>query len=123
MIDFSVYKKPTHMDHYLQYSSHYPRPVKEGMVSGLFHRVRAIAQGENREKEEGHLTQVLQKNGYPYEVVRTASQPRPQGHKKNSHSTPSAFPMYQDLVKILGGSAENTVLELSLGPHPLSGGN
>ena len=48
------------------------------MVSGLFHRVRAITQGENREKEEGHLTQVLQKNGYQYEVVRTASQPRPQ---------------------------------------------
>ena len=45
------------------------------------------------------------------------------GHKKNSHSTPSAFPMYQDLVKISGRSAENTVLELSLGPHPLSGGN
>ena len=31
--------------------------------------------------------------------------------------------MYQALVKISGGSAENTVLELSLGPHPLSGRN
>ena len=93
------------------------------MVSGLFHRVRAITQGENREKEEGHLTQVLQKNGYQYEVVRTASQPRPQRAQEEQPLAPSAFPMYQDLVKISGGSAENTVLELSLGPHPLSGGN
>ena len=75
MIDFSVYRKPTHMDLYLQYSSHHPRHVKGGMVSGLFHRARAITQGVNKE-EEGHLTQVLQKNGYSYEVVRTASQPR-----------------------------------------------
>ena len=37
------------------------------MVFGLFHR-----------EKEGHLTQVPQENGYQYEVVRTASQPRPQ---------------------------------------------
>ena len=46
------------------------------MVYGLFHRARAITQGENREREEGHLLQVLQENGYPYEVDRAASQTR-----------------------------------------------
>ena len=50
MIDFSVYRKPTHTDRYLQYSSHHPHHVKGGMVSGLFHRVRAITQGVNRER-------------------------------------------------------------------------
>ena len=50
MIDFSVYRKPTHMDRYLQYSSHHPSHVKRGMVSGLFHRARAITQGQNRER-------------------------------------------------------------------------
>ena len=76
MIDFGAYRKPTHTDRYLQYSSHHPCHVKRGMVSGLFHRARAITQGQNREREEEHLTQVLQENGYPYEVVRTASRPR-----------------------------------------------
>ena len=76
MIDFGVYRKPTHTDRYLQYSSHHPCHVKRGMVSGLFHRARAITQGQNREREEEHLTQALQENGYPYEVVRTASRPR-----------------------------------------------
>ena len=78
MIDFGVYRKPTHTDRYLQYSSHHPCHVKRGMVSSLFHRARAITQGQNREREEEHLTQVLQENGYPYEVVRTASRPRQQ---------------------------------------------
>ena len=41
------------------------------------------------------------------------------GHKRSSHSTPPVSPMYQALVKISGGSTENTVLELPLGPHPL----
>ena len=114
MIDFSVYRKPTHTDCYLQYLSHHPGHVKGGMVSGLFHRARAITQGQNKEKEEGHLTQVLQENRYRCEVVITASQPRAQRHKRSSHSTPSASPMYQALAKISGGSAENTVLELRI---------
>ena len=62
MTDLSVYRKPTHTDRYLQYSSHQPHHVKEGMVSGLFHRARAITQRENREREEGHLLQALQEN-------------------------------------------------------------
>ena len=44
------------------------------MASGLFHRSRAIMNGETR-KKEGHLIQVLQ-NGYLYEVVRSASKAR-----------------------------------------------
>ena len=51
MIDFGVYcRKPTHTDCYLQYSSHHPCHVKRSMVSGLFHRARAITQGQNRER-------------------------------------------------------------------------
>ena len=46
------------------------------MVSGIFHRARAITQGENREAEECHLTQVLMENGYPYGVVKTATEDR-----------------------------------------------
>ena len=36
-LDISVYRKPTHTDRYLNFSSHHPRHVKEGIVSCLFH--------------------------------------------------------------------------------------
>ena len=50
-LDISVYRKPTHTDRYLNFSSHQSRHVKEGIVSYLFHRVRNIAQRENIQVE------------------------------------------------------------------------
>ena len=97
-----ILRKPTHTDCYLQYSSHHPCHVKGGMVSGLFHRARAITQGVNKE-EEGHLTQVLQKNGYSYEVVRTASQPRLQRTQEEPLHTlciPYVSGLSEDLRKV-----------------------
>ena len=36
-LDISVYRKHTHTDQYLNFSSHHPRHVKKGIVSCLFH--------------------------------------------------------------------------------------
>ena len=58
-LDISVYRKPTHTNRYLNFSSHHPRHVKEGIVSCLFHRARTIDQGENIQVEEDHLRGVL----------------------------------------------------------------
>ena len=81
LIETSVYRKPTHTDCYLQYSSHHPNHVKCSMVFGLFHRARAIAQGEKRKIEERYLTQVLLENGYPHGMVKMATQER-QGRRE-----------------------------------------
>ena len=64
-INIGVYRKPSNTDCYLQYISHHPNHVKQGpMVSALYHGVRAIAHGANRNREEEHLIQlqVLQDN-------------------------------------------------------------
>ena len=74
-LDISVYRKPTHTDRYLNFSSHHPRHVKEGIVSCLFHRARNIAQRENIPVEEDHLRGVLEGNGYPEAFVKMASRP------------------------------------------------
>ena len=46
-LDISIYRKPTHTDQYLNFSSHHPCHVKEGVVSCLFHRAQTITQGKN----------------------------------------------------------------------------
>ena len=74
-LDISVYRKPTHTDRYLNFSSHHPRHVKEGIVSCLFHRARNISQRENIQVEEDHLRGVLEGNGYPEAFVKMASRP------------------------------------------------
>ena len=76
-MDIEIYRKPTHTDRYLQFSSHNPDQVKRGVVSCLFHRARTVARGENVAKEEQHLTDVLRENGYPNSFITSASRPRP----------------------------------------------
>ena len=51
-VNISIYRKTTHTDRYLQYSSHHPEHVKRGTASCLFHRARTVAVGENIQKEE-----------------------------------------------------------------------
>ena len=84
------------------------------MVSGLFHRARAITQGENREREEEHLLQVLQENGYPYEVDRAASQPRLQRTREEQprHTLyiPYVAELGEDLRRICRKYSIRTVL-------------
>ena len=53
-LNISVYRKTTHTDRDLQYSSHHPQHVKRGMASCLFHCARTIATGENIIQEEHH---------------------------------------------------------------------
>ena len=63
------------------------------MVYDFFHKTRAIMYRESRKREEGHLIQVLQENGYPYEVVRFASKPQPSWPNKEQPTTPSTSPI------------------------------
>lgn len=37
-LDITVYRKPTHTDHYLHFSSHHPRHMKRGLVRCLYNR-------------------------------------------------------------------------------------
>ena len=79
-LDVSVYRKPTHTDRYLHYSSHHPSYVKRSVASSLFHRARTIASGENVGREERHLDLVLRNNGYPDHVISSATRPSKVNH-------------------------------------------
>jgi hypothetical protein len=62
----SVYRKPTHTDHYLHYSSHHHHKVKSGIVDCLNQRAKRICkQGSVLTDELKHVHNALTANGYP----------------------------------------------------------
>ena len=65
-LKFAVYRKSTHMDHYLQYNSHQPLQHKLGVIRTLRHRSNTmITERGDKEKEDAHLKKVLSISGYP----------------------------------------------------------
>ena len=64
-ISVLVYRKPTHTDQYLQYSSHHQTSCKESVVSSLFNRAYSIITNkDDLHKENARIKQVLKENGY-----------------------------------------------------------
>ena len=51
-ITADIYRKPTHTDHYLQWSSHHPVQQKLGIVCTLMHRADTIISDNNLKKVE-----------------------------------------------------------------------
>ena len=65
-LSFSIYRKPTHTDHYLQFSSHQPTEHKLGVIRTLTHRANTlVTEEEEKQKEVLHLKKVLSISGYP----------------------------------------------------------
>ena len=64
-ISVLVYRKPTHTDQYLHYSSHHQTSCKESVVSSLFNRAYSIITNkDDLHKENAKIKQVLKENGY-----------------------------------------------------------
>ena len=62
----SVYRKPTHTDRYLQYSSHDPVNQKVCVARTLFSRAISITSNNEKKIEEFHqITKTLKNNGFP----------------------------------------------------------
>ena len=60
-----VYRKPTHTDQYLHYSSHHQTSCKESVASSLFNRAYSIITNkDDLHKENIRIKQVLKENGY-----------------------------------------------------------
>ena len=66
-----IYRKPTHTDHYLQWSSHHPVQQKLGIVRTLMHRADTlIADHEKRKIEKDKIKTALRTCGYPEWALR-----------------------------------------------------
>jgi hypothetical protein len=65
-LSFKVYRKKTHTDQYLQFTSHQPTEHKLGVIRTLRHRANTIITSpEDKLNETNHLKKVLSVSGYP----------------------------------------------------------
>ena len=74
----SVYRKPTHMDRYLDFNSNHPKSAKHAVVRALTNRAKNVCLSPELLAEEmDHLGKVLRYNNYPKWMIK-------QGSKNNS---------------------------------------
>ena len=67
----AVYRKQTHTDQYLQFSSHHPSSHKLSVCRSLFSRALTHSSSLVQQVEEESLIfQALQKNGYPINFIK-----------------------------------------------------
>ena len=76
-----VYRKPTHTDRYIHFSSHHHPRVINGTVLCLKNRANNICT-KDKTKEFEHLEKVFRQNGYPKKMIQRALNRTP----KPSHS-------------------------------------
>ena len=70
-----IYRKPTHTDHYLQWSSHHPVQQKLGIVCTLMHRADTIISDNNLKKvEKEKIRTALRNCGYPEWALKEGEQ-------------------------------------------------
>ena len=86
-----VYRKPTHNDRYLNYTSFHHPAIKFSVCRTLAHRAHSICDDKSIGKELDHIKDVLKNNDFPdKKIILNAPKPK---SKITNNST--------DLVKIL----------------------
>ena len=69
-ISVLVYRKLTHTEKYLRYSSHHQTSCNESVVSSLFNRAYSIIiNKDDLHKENARVKQVIKANGYQESII------------------------------------------------------
>ena len=72
-LSMSVFRKKTHTDRYLHYTSNHPTNVKRGIVRCLAERAKRVCSSNiELTKEQKSLEQAFRANGYPIGMIRRA---------------------------------------------------
>ena len=69
--EFGVYRKPTHSDRYLNYSSNHSPAVKRGVVTSVVDRALQVCSPRFLDSELDHLRDILFGNGYPISLINS----------------------------------------------------
>ena len=69
-ISVKVYRKPTHTNQYLSFTSHHSTRSKQNVITALFNRAEnVITNIKELKQEQQHITKVLQSNGYSKQFI------------------------------------------------------
>ena len=127
-LETSVYRKPTHMDQYLQWDSHHPISSKYSVVGTLYHRAKTICSNNVKlQQEDDHLTRALGNCNYPRWALNRVKirMNNPTQKKKNKNTqqnnTPKPYitvPYYRGLSESVGKSAATMVYKYILKEVP-----
>ena len=105
-ISVLVYRKPTHTDQYLHYSSHHQTSCKESVVSSLFNRAYSIITNkDDLHKENARIKQVLKENGYRESIINKIFR-----RITNNHSLPQS----QQLTQVTDIQEEEIRISINL---------
>ncbi|XP_077983291.1 uncharacterized protein LOC144438135 [Glandiceps talaboti] len=75
-LDIRIYRKPTHTDQYLNFSSNHPLEHKLGVIQTLFHRAKTVITDPHVvDEEKHHIVQALSKCGYPQWAFNKVNKP------------------------------------------------
>ena len=70
-ISVKIYRKPTHTNQYLKYTSHNSTSAKQSVITALFDRVdNVVLKEKDKIEEKHHILAALQQNGYPKEFIQ-----------------------------------------------------
>lgn len=85
----TVYRKPTHTDRYLHYSSHHHgrQLLLLSATCSLCDRAHNVCDSSSRWEELTHLSKVFHSNGYPKPLVRRTSKSKQEGLMKRRERT------------------------------------
>ena len=88
-LSFTVYRKPTHTDQYLQFGSFQPFNHKLGVIRTLHHRCMTLCSSEEAKISElDHLKKVLSVSGYTKAAWNTATAvSHRRAHRQNTDNT------------------------------------
>ena len=76
-VNTSVYRKPTHTDRYLDFSSHHPFSHKRAVVRTLSSRASTHSSSQRDQiKETNRVTSALRLTGYPRSFIQSSQSPR-----------------------------------------------
>ena len=102
-IDTTVFRKPTHTNKYLDFSSHHPIAHKTAVVRTLIHRANTIpSTAPSKTEEQQTVVKSLELNGYPKKAIERMSQPR-QPHLLNPDTT-TTNPQFASIPYVQGTS-------------------
>ena len=70
-LETMVYRKATHTERYLSFTSHHPKNSKRNVVDTLLTRANTIVSNDTQQQNEiDHVKAVLMANGYPAQFIK-----------------------------------------------------